>query len=51
LNEELRKASVKQKYFFHFLSPGSYSEFVEYWVDGRLFKGNFRSTLEDLLEK
>ena len=51
LNEELKKAKVKQKYFFHFLSPESYSEFTEYLIDGRLFNGKFRSTLEDLLEK
>lgn len=51
LNEELKKAKIKQKYFFHFLSPESYSEFTEYLIDGRLFKGEFRSTLEDLLER
>jgi type III restriction enzyme len=51
LNEELKLANIKQKYFFHFLSPASYSEFIEYLIDGRLFKGKFRSELEDLLEK
>lgn len=51
LNKELKDAKVKQKYFFHFLSPASYSEFTEYLIDGRLFKGEFRSNLEDLLEK
>jgi type III restriction enzyme len=51
LNEELKKAKIKQKYFFHFLSPDSYSEFVEYLADGRLLNGKFRSNLEDLLEK
>ena len=51
LNEELEKAKIKQKYFFHFLSPESYSEFTEYLIDGRLLKGEFRSALEDLLEK
>lgn len=51
LNEELETAKIKQQYFFHFLSPSSYSEFVEYLVDGRLFKSKFRSSLEDLLEK
>lgn len=50
LNEELKTSKIKQKYFFHFLSPESYSEFTEYLIDGRLFKGEFRSTLEDLLE-
>jgi type III restriction enzyme len=51
LNEELGKAKINQKYFFHFLSPESYSEFAKYLIDGRLFKGEFRSTIEDLLEK
>ena len=51
LNEELKKTKIKQKYFFHFLSPESYSEFTEYLADGRLLKGEFRSILEDLLEK
>ena len=51
LNEELKKSKIKQKYFFHFLSPASYSEFMEYLIDDRLFKGEFRSELEDLLEK
>lgn len=51
LNIEIKKAKIDQKYFFHFLSPDSYSEFVEYLIDGRLFKGEFRSSLEDILEK
>ncbi|MCR4342598.1 MAG: DEAD/DEAH box helicase family protein [Patescibacteria group bacterium] len=51
LNSELAAAKIKQKYFFHFLSPSSYVEFTEYLFDGRLFKGEFRSALEDLLEK
>ena len=51
LNEELKRDGIEQKYFFHFLSPESYSEFAEYVIDGRLLKGEFRSTLEDLLEK
>jgi len=51
LNDELKKLRIKQKYFFHFVSPESYSEFTEYLIDGRLFKGEFRSALEDLLEK
>ncbi|KKW42454.1 MAG: Type III restriction enzyme, res subunit family [Candidatus Magasanikbacteria bacterium GW2011_GWA2_56_11] len=51
LNEEMEKTKIEQKYFFHFLSPESYSEFTEYLADGRLFKGEFRSSLEDLLEK
>lgn len=51
LNEELKKAKIKQKYFFHFLSPASYSEFTEYLIEGKLFKDEFRSALEDLIEK
>ncbi|MHB1680771.1 MAG: DEAD/DEAH box helicase [bacterium] len=51
LNEELKKTKIKQKYFFHFLSPANYSEFVEYLIDNRLFNGKFRSAIEDLLEK
>ncbi len=51
LNNELAAAKIKQKYFFHFLSPSSYVEFTEYLFDGRLFKGEFRSAFEDLLEK
>jgi len=51
LNKELKKAKINQKYFFHFLSPESYAEFMEYLLDGRLFKGEFKSMLEDLLEK
>jgi len=51
LNEELSKTKMKQKYFFHFLSPISYKEFAEYLLDGRLLRGEFRSAIEDLLEK
>jgi type III restriction enzyme len=51
LNGELEKSKIKQRYFFHFLSPSSYAEFIEYALDGRLFKGEFRSSLEFLLEK
>jgi len=50
LNEELEKAGINQKYIFHFLSPGSYSEFFEYLRDGRLLKGTFRSDIEDKLD-
>ena len=50
LNNELRNVKINQKYFFHFLSPNSYSEFEKYLDDGRLFRGEFRSALEDLLE-
>jgi type III restriction enzyme len=51
LNEELKNSKIKQRYFFHFLSSSSYAEFIEYALDGRLFKGEFRSALEDQLEK
>jgi len=51
LNEELKKAEIGQTYFFHFLSPKSYAEFAEYLVEEKLVKGEFRSTIEDLLEK
>ena len=51
LNKELKKMKINQKYFFHFVSPVSYSEFKQYLIDGRLFEGNFRSSIEDLLEK
>ncbi|MDD4931299.1 MAG: DEAD/DEAH box helicase family protein [Candidatus Colwellbacteria bacterium] len=49
LNEELKKVKIKQRYFFHFISPESYTEFIEYLYDGRLFKNEFRSSLEDML--
>ena len=51
LNEELKKAKINQRYFFHFLSPESYSEFAEYLIDGRLLKEKFKSKVEYLLEK
>lgn len=50
LNEELKNAGIKQRYFLHFLSPNSYAEFTKYLCDNRLFEGKFRSNLEDLLE-
>ena len=50
LNEELEKTKIKQRYFFHFLSPNSYAEFIEYFCDNRIFDKKFRSNLEDLLE-
>jgi len=51
LNKEISDKDKKQAYFFHFLSPNSYTEFFRYLSDGRLFKGEFRSQLEDLLEQ
>ncbi len=50
LNDELEKSKIKQRYFFHFLSPQNYAEFTDYLLDGRLFEGKFRSTLEDKLD-
>ena len=50
LNEELKKNKIKQRYFFHFLSPNSYAEFIEYFCDDRIFDKKFRSKLEDLLD-
>jgi len=50
LNEELKKNNIKQRYFFHFLSPNSYAEFIEYFCDNRIFDKKFRSKLEDLLD-
>src|SRR3989338_4107565 len=50
LNEELKKNKIKQRYFFHFLSPNSYAEFIEYFCDNRIFDKKFRSKLEDLLD-
>ena len=51
LNAELKKSKIKQRYFFHFLSPNSYTEFVEYFCDNRVFDKKFRSKIEDLLER
>ncbi|MDO9580569.1 MAG: restriction endonuclease subunit R, partial [Bacteroidales bacterium] len=50
LNEELKKNKIKQRYIFHFLSPNSYAEFIEYFCDDRIFDKKFRSELEDLLD-
>lgn len=50
LNNELAEKGIKQKYFFHFLSPESYTEFFDYLRNGELIKGNFRSEIEDILE-
>ncbi len=50
LNTELKKNKIKQRYFLHFLSPDSYSAFVEYLCDNRIFDKKFRSNLEDLLD-
>lgn len=50
LNDRLEEVKVYQKYIFHFLSPNNYQAFFEYLSDGRLFKGEFKSELEILLE-
>ena len=50
LNKILEEQGTKQKYFFHFLSPNSYTEFFEYLKDGRLVKGEFKSEIENLLD-
>ena len=51
LNSELKKDKIKQRYFFHFLSPASYPEFMQHLIDGRLFTTKFKSELEYLLER
>lgn len=51
LNLELSKKNINQKYYFCFLSPADYKTFEQYVIDGRMFTSNFRSKLEDALEK
>ena len=51
LNNELKAYGINRKYYFCFLSPIDYNTFAEYVKDGRMFSSNFRSKLEDLLEK
>lgn len=51
LNNELKAHEINRKYYFCFLSPIDYNTFAEYVKDGRMFSSNFRSKLEDLLEK
>lgn len=50
LNSELERQGLEERYFFTFLSPMDYNIFAENLKDGRLFKGNFRSHLEILLD-
>lgn len=50
LNTQLAKSGKDEKYFFHFLSPNSYSEFAEYFAEGKLFNNKFVSRLDNLLE-
>lgn len=49
LNNVLSKKKIKQKYFFHFLSPNNYNEFFACLRDGRLFEGKFISVLDKQL--
>jgi type III restriction enzyme len=51
LNNELANKNIPQRYYFCFLSPVDYKTFEQYVLDGRMFTYNFRSKLEDLLEK
>lgn len=50
LNNVLAVKKMKQKYFFHFLSPNNYNEFFDCLRDGRLFEGRFISVLDKQLE-
>jgi type III restriction enzyme len=50
LNAELESRSIKQKYYFHFLSPTDYDTFFKYLDNGELIAGKFRGELEDKLE-
>lgn len=49
LNKVLLEKKIKQKYFFHFLSPNNYNEFFACLRDGRLFEGKFISVLDKQL--
>ena len=49
LNNVLAENKIKQKYFFHFLSPNNYNEFFACLRDGRLFDGKFISVLDKQL--
>lgn len=51
LNKVLSEKKIKQKYFFHFLSPNSYNVFFECLADNRVIDGKFKSELDLLLEK
>lgn len=46
LNNILARKKIKQKYFFHFLSPNNYNQFFDCLKDGRLFEGKFISVLD-----
>lgn len=51
LNRRLEEENIRQKYVFHFLSPKNYQTFFQYINNGRVFKGEFKSELEVLLEE
>ncbi len=51
LNKELEANGIEQRYWFFFLSPSSYNDFVEFIIDNRIFSVTFRSSLEDLIDK
>lgn len=51
LNNQLIAQGINQKYYFDFLSPIDYNTFFEYIIDGRFFSANYRSSLEDGLER
>ena len=51
LNNQLSAQGINQKYYFDFLSPIDYNTFFEYIIDGRFFSTNYRSSLEDGLER
>jgi type III restriction enzyme len=46
LNAELNESSIKQKYYFHFLSPNSYDAFFDGLRSGTIIKENFTGNLE-----
>ncbi|SHK92012.1 type III restriction enzyme [Hespellia stercorisuis DSM 15480] len=51
LNLELQNKGIKQRYYFDFLSPVDYKTYMKYVIDGRIFSSNYRSSIEDALEK
>lgn len=51
LNNQLQGQGISQRYYFDFLSPVDYNTFFEFIIDGRFFKTNYRSSLEDGLER
>ncbi|SDM83857.1 DEAD/DEAH box helicase [Pedobacter antarcticus] len=50
LNRILESAAIQQRYIFHFLSPGNYTEFFDHLRNGKLVKGEFTSELDNLLD-